>query len=126
MFLTDAGYCQFRSDRLSSPNVKPERTRQRIDAEMPPVNVPAVLLVGGKGTRLQAVLPSTPKPLAPVGDIPFLELLVMQLRLQGIPDGFEYRLSRRSDRSDIRQRRSMEFEHSNIRRNRDRWERRAQ
>lgn len=47
-------------------------------------DVPAVLLVGGRGTRLQAVLPSTPKPLAPVGDAPFLELLVLQLRAQGI------------------------------------------
>lgn len=46
--------------------------------------MPAVLLVGGRGTRLQAVLPSTPKPLAPVGDTPFLELLVSQLRVQGI------------------------------------------
>jgi len=46
--------------------------------------VPAVLLVGGLGTRLQAVLPSTPKPLAPVGGVPFLELLVLQVRSQGI------------------------------------------
>jgi mannose-1-phosphate guanylyltransferase len=47
-------------------------------------DVPAVLLVGGMGMRLQSVLPSTPKPLAPVGDAPFLELLVTQLRAQGI------------------------------------------
>ena len=47
-------------------------------------DVPAVLLVGGMGTRLQSVLPSKPKPLAPVGDAPFLELLVLQLRAQGI------------------------------------------
>jgi len=46
--------------------------------------IPAVLLVGGMGTRLQAVLPSTPKPLAPVGKVPFLELLVLQVRSQGI------------------------------------------
>jgi D-glycero-alpha-D-manno-heptose 1-phosphate guanylyltransferase len=46
--------------------------------------VPALLLVGGMGTRLQSVLPSKPKPLAPVGDAPFLELLVLQLRAQGI------------------------------------------
>lgn len=46
--------------------------------------IPAVLLVGGMGTRLQSVLPSTPKPLAPVGELPFLELLVLQLRAQGI------------------------------------------
>ena len=47
-------------------------------------NIPAVLLVGGKGTRLQAVLSSKPKPLALVGNIPFLQLLVMQLRSQGV------------------------------------------
>jgi NDP-sugar pyrophosphorylase family protein len=47
-------------------------------------DVPAVLLVGGIGTRLQPVLTGTPKPLAPVGDAPFLQLLVRQLRSQGI------------------------------------------
>ena len=46
--------------------------------------IPAVLLVGGMGVRLQPVLPSTPKPLAPVGKVPFLQLLVLQLRSQGI------------------------------------------
>ena len=44
----------------------------------------AILLVGGKGTRLQSVVASKPKPLATVGNVPFLELLVMQLRSQGI------------------------------------------
>lgn len=47
-------------------------------------DVPVLLLVGGMGTRLRAVLPSTPKPLARVGDTPFLELLVLQLRAQGM------------------------------------------
>jgi len=47
-------------------------------------NIPALLLVGGLGTRLQSVLPSTAKPLAPVGNAPFLQLLVRQLRSQGI------------------------------------------
>jgi NDP-sugar pyrophosphorylase family protein len=47
-------------------------------------SVPAVLLVGGMGTRLQSVLPSKPKPLAPLGEISFLELLILQLRSQGI------------------------------------------
>jgi D-glycero-alpha-D-manno-heptose 1-phosphate guanylyltransferase len=46
--------------------------------------IPALLLVGGLGTRLQSVLPSTPKPLARVGNAPFLQLLVRQLRSQGI------------------------------------------
>jgi D-glycero-alpha-D-manno-heptose 1-phosphate guanylyltransferase len=44
----------------------------------------AVLLVGGMGTRLRAVVASTPKPLASVGERPFLELLVRQLRHQEI------------------------------------------
>jgi D-glycero-alpha-D-manno-heptose 1-phosphate guanylyltransferase len=44
----------------------------------------AVLLVGGMGTRLRPVLPAKPKPLASVGRKPFLDLLVRQLRHQGI------------------------------------------
>lgn len=47
-------------------------------------DIPVVLLVGGQGTRLRSILPSTPKPLAWVGDKSFLELLVRQLRYQGI------------------------------------------
>jgi NDP-sugar pyrophosphorylase family protein len=46
--------------------------------------IPAVLLVGGKGTRLRPVLPSTPKPLASLGGGSFLELLVRQLQHHGI------------------------------------------
>ncbi len=44
----------------------------------------AILLVGGRGTRLRSVVPSTPKPLASVGNRSFLELLVRQLRRQEI------------------------------------------
>jgi NDP-sugar pyrophosphorylase family protein len=47
-------------------------------------DVKAVLLVGGLGTRLRSILPSTPKPLASVGNRSFLELLVRQLSYQGI------------------------------------------
>jgi NDP-sugar pyrophosphorylase family protein len=46
--------------------------------------IKAVLLVGGLGTRLRSIVPSTPKPLASVGKISFLELLVRQIRHQGI------------------------------------------
>jgi D-glycero-alpha-D-manno-heptose 1-phosphate guanylyltransferase len=63
---------------------KPEARGKESDVEMKLENIPAVLLVGGKGTRLQAVVSSKPKPLALVGNIPFLELLVMQLRSQGV------------------------------------------
>ncbi len=45
---------------------------------------PALLLVGGLGTRLRSVVPSAPKPLASVGKKSFLELLVRQLKHQGI------------------------------------------
>jgi NDP-sugar pyrophosphorylase family protein len=47
-------------------------------------DIQAILLVGGMGTRLRSVVPSAPKPLAAVGDRPFLELLIHQLRSQGI------------------------------------------
>lgn len=47
-------------------------------------NLPAVLLVGGLGTRLRSVVPATPKPLAPVGHAPFLQILLQQLRSQGL------------------------------------------
>jgi NDP-sugar pyrophosphorylase family protein len=48
------------------------------------IDTKAVLLVGGLGTRLRTVVPLTPKPLAPVGSRPFLELLIRQLSSQGI------------------------------------------
>ncbi len=44
----------------------------------------AVLLVGGLGTRLRSLVSSAPKALAPMGDRPFLELLIRQLQEQGI------------------------------------------
>ena len=47
-------------------------------------NIPVLLLVGGMGTRLSPVLSGKPKPLAPVGDVPFLELLVLQLHSHGL------------------------------------------
>jgi NDP-sugar pyrophosphorylase family protein len=46
-------------------------------------DTPVLLLVGGLGTRLQSVLPSTPKPLAPIDGVSFLQLLMLQLRSQG-------------------------------------------
>jgi D-glycero-alpha-D-manno-heptose 1-phosphate guanylyltransferase len=46
----------------------------------------AALLVGGLGTRLRSVVPSTPKPLAAVQGKPFLGLLVQQLCNQKITD----------------------------------------
>ena len=43
----------------------------------------AVILAGGKGTRLGPFTTILPKPLLPIGDRAILELLVEQLRLHG-------------------------------------------
>ncbi|WP_027341284.1 nucleotidyltransferase family protein [Hamadaea tsunoensis] len=44
----------------------------------------AVILAGGRGTRLRPFTVSFPKPLMPVGDIPILEILLRQLRSHGV------------------------------------------
>jgi D-glycero-alpha-D-manno-heptose 1-phosphate guanylyltransferase len=43
----------------------------------------AVVLAGGFGTRLRAVVPDLPKPMAPIGGKPFLELLLHSLSQKG-------------------------------------------
>jgi len=44
----------------------------------------AIVLAGGVGTRLRAVVPDVPKPMAPVAGRPFLELLLRNLSRQGV------------------------------------------
>jgi histidinol-phosphate phosphatase family protein len=44
----------------------------------------AVILCGGKGTRLRPHTDNTPKPMVHVGSYPFLEYLINQLSMQGI------------------------------------------
>lgn len=44
----------------------------------------AIILAGGLGTRLQSVVPDLPKPMAPIGDMPFLAYLLRYLKKQGI------------------------------------------
>ncbi|MGC5330509.1 nucleotidyltransferase family protein [Micromonospora sp. DT62] len=46
----------------------------------------AVILAGGRGTRLRPFTTSFPKPLMPVGDMPILEILLRQLRSHGVTD----------------------------------------
>jgi NDP-mannose synthase len=46
----------------------------------------AVLLAGGKGTRLQPFTAAFPKPLVPLDDVPVIELLVEQLRHFGLTE----------------------------------------
>jgi NDP-sugar pyrophosphorylase family protein len=44
----------------------------------------AVVLAGGKGTRLAPYTTILPKPLMPIGDIPILEVLLRQMKRGGI------------------------------------------
>lgn len=44
----------------------------------------AIILAGGKGTRLKPFTISIPKPLLPVGDFPILEILIRQLINSGV------------------------------------------
>ena len=44
----------------------------------------AIILAGGKGTRLAPYTTIFPKPLVPVGDMPILEIVVRQLRRAGV------------------------------------------
>src|SRR3954447_800188 len=46
----------------------------------------AVIMAGGKGTRLYPYSALMPKPLMPLGDMPILELLLRQMRQAGITD----------------------------------------
>jgi len=43
----------------------------------------AIILAGGKGTRLKPYTISMPKPLVPVGDVPVLEIIIRQLKRHG-------------------------------------------
>ena len=46
----------------------------------------AVILAGGKGTRLSPYTKILPKPLMPIGDMPILEVILRQIKLAGIND----------------------------------------
>jgi NDP-sugar pyrophosphorylase family protein len=46
----------------------------------------AVVLAGGKGTRLSPYTKVFPKPLMPIGDMPILEVLLRQLKRAGVSD----------------------------------------
>jgi NDP-sugar pyrophosphorylase family protein len=46
----------------------------------------AVILAGGRGTRLKPYTTVFPKPLVPIGEYPVVEILIRQLIAQGITD----------------------------------------
>ncbi len=46
----------------------------------------AIILAGGKGTRLHPYTTVIPKPLMPVGDYPILEIILRQLKTAGVTE----------------------------------------
>jgi NDP-sugar pyrophosphorylase family protein len=46
----------------------------------------AVVMAGGKGTRLAPYTKILPKPLMPIGDMPILEVLLRQMKSAGVDD----------------------------------------
>ncbi len=46
----------------------------------------AVVLAGGKGTRLAPYTKILPKPLMPIGDMPILEVILRQMKCAGVDD----------------------------------------
>lgn len=44
----------------------------------------AIVLAGGRGTRLRPFTTNFPKPLVPVGDLPILEIVLRQLKAAGV------------------------------------------
>lgn len=46
----------------------------------------AVVLAGGKGTRLAPFTTVLPKPLMPIGDMPILEVILRQMKCAGVND----------------------------------------
>lgn len=46
----------------------------------------AIILAGGKGTRLAPYTTVLPKPLMPIGDMPILEIVIRQLQNRGFND----------------------------------------
>lgn len=48
------------------------------------LSLQAVIVAGGRGTRLHPLTEETPKPMLPVGDRPLMEIIIQQLRDAGI------------------------------------------
>lgn len=61
-------------------------TRRPSDSAVPtaPATIPAVILAGGRGTRIAHLRPQTPKPLVSVGGKPFLDWVAAFLMVAGL------------------------------------------
>lgn len=67
---------------LQNPN--PELPGADLDGAELAANTDAVILVGGKGTRLRPLTNTIPKPMLPVAGAPFLEHLLARIKAAGI------------------------------------------
>ena len=63
-------------DQLFADEIFHPRTNNKID-------IPVVIMAGGKGTRLDPFTKILPKPLIPIGDKPIVEIVIDEFRKQG-------------------------------------------
>lgn len=60
------------------------------------IDIPVVIMAGGKGTRLDPFTRILPKPLIPIGDRPIIEMIIAEFRKQGISE-YYVTLNHKSD-----------------------------
>lgn len=56
---------------------------EKVEENRPKINLPVVIMAGGKGTRLKPITNVIPKPLVPVGDKTILEVIMDQFESIG-------------------------------------------
>jgi NDP-sugar pyrophosphorylase family protein len=66
--------------------LRPGAVRSLVRAERAQIVTQAVIMAGGKGTRLYPYSALFPKPLMPLGDMPILELLLRRMKSAGVTD----------------------------------------
>ena len=69
---------------VSKQSTQGERTALAWRNPVNPSDVDAVILVGGKGTRLRPLTLSAPKPMLPTAGLPFLTHLLSRIAAAGI------------------------------------------
>ena len=89
---------EVRRSAISRPRAQRPAPERGVAAETQVEQMRAVILAGGKGTRLRPYTTVLPKPLVPVADRPILELVLRQLGPERLhPGGPVGRSSRRPD-----------------------------
>lgn len=56
---------------------------QHVKASIPKLNIPVVVMAGGKGTRLKPITNIIPKPLIPLGEKPIAEIIIDRFVVMG-------------------------------------------